>query len=92
MANPKWINLERIPGSVTKTNVTLPIRTPTEVRINAINAIGESNTTGRLVKPPLYYHTDRSWKVPDVFTYGAIGLGVLFLFILLIVLIALKST
>ncbi|VDL19093.1 unnamed protein product [Hymenolepis diminuta] len=91
MANPKWINLERIPGSVTKTNVTLPIRTPTEVRINAINAIGESNTTGRLVKPPLYYHTDRSWKVPDVFTYGAIGLGVLFLFILLIVLIALKK-
>ncbi|VDM32544.1 unnamed protein product [Hydatigera taeniaeformis] len=87
MDNPKWIDLVEVPGSLTKANVTLPIRTPTEVRINAINAVGRSDTTGRLVKPPLYYHTEKSWKAADVFTYGAVGLGVLFILILLIALI-----
>ncbi|KAM7539096.1 hypothetical protein Aperf_G00000048757 [Anoplocephala perfoliata] len=57
--NPKWVDLGKIPGTTTKANVTLPIRTPTEVRINAVNAIGQSEVTGRLVKPPLYYHTGR---------------------------------
>lgn len=90
MTNPKWINLEKIQGSVTKANITLPIRNPTEVHINAINAVGESNNSRRLIKPPLYYHTDKTWKAQNVFTYGAVGLGVLFLSILLIAIIALK--
>ncbi|VDN96636.1 unnamed protein product [Rodentolepis nana] len=90
MTQTKWINLEKIQGPATKANITLPIRNPTEVHISAINAFGESNHSRRLVKPPLYYHTDKSWKAQDVFTYGAIGLGVLFLLSLLIALIALK--
>ncbi|CUT99340.1 tyrosine protein kinase [Echinococcus multilocularis] len=90
MDNPKWVDLVEVPGSLTKANVTLPIRTPTEVRINAINAVGRSDITGRLVKPPLYYHTEKGWKAADVFTYGAIGLGVLFLLILLVILIIFK--
>ena len=61
MDNPKWVNLVEVPGSLTKANITLPIRTPTEVRIRAINAIGHSTDASRLVKPPLYYHTG-GWK------------------------------
>lgn len=61
--NPKWVNVGKIPGAMTKANVTLPIRTPTEVRITAVNAIGQSNVTGRLVKPPLYYHTGKQFSL-----------------------------
>ncbi|VDD82126.1 unnamed protein product [Mesocestoides corti] len=85
-----WINLKEVPGSENRTNVTLPIRIPTEVRLNAVSTVGESATVSRLVKPPLYYHSEAKWKATDVFTYGSIGLGVLFLVILLIALITFK--
>lgn len=49
-----------MPANVTKANVTLPIRTPTEVQLIAENGVGQSKHVSKLVKPPLYYHSGRS--------------------------------
>ncbi len=59
MENAEWIGLGEVSGSATKANVTLPIRTPTEVQLNAVNGVGESSNVTKLVKPPLYYHSGK---------------------------------
>ncbi len=59
MENAEWIGIGEVSGSATKANVTLPIRTPTEVQLNAVNGVGESSNVTKLVKPPLYYHSGK---------------------------------